>query len=437
MGLPTVSQDAPAVVCLPLLEELRHGSLAWDQLLKRSPAASPFAGWAWHWAWANSAPPEDVRTSQAVLLRGAGGAVEALLPVAVRDVTLRRRRVSALTWAIGDIGCPDHLDVLAAPEADLGAVVTALKALPWDVMVLSNLAPDATNATRLAAALTRRGCAIRREALRSCPYLELPSSWEEYLASLSAARRQNLRRKERNLRRNHAVVVVDYGPERLDEGWRRLVALHQLRWSGAGTFSDPRIEQLHHCFVREAARRGQLWLSTLELDGDPAAAWYGFAHRDTVYFYQSGRDPRWAAESVGHVLMAMMIRRAIERGYRRGALLRGGGPGQRRRTPSAPGRGAARRVPSARAAPRAAAPPPAPRRAVLGPQLQAQESAARAATREARATDSRVAGRHRYTTARVPGRPVWSRPRDGPRLDSVRLPGRQQRDPVCQLGSVR
>src|SRR5438874_10023089 len=254
MGLPTVSQDTPAVVCLPLLEELRHGSLAWDQLLKRSPAASPFAGWAWHWAWANSAPPEDVRTSQAVLLRGAGGAVEALLPVAVRDVTLRRRRVSALTWAIGDIGCPDHLDVLAAPEADLGAVVTALKALPWDVMVLSNLAPDATNATRLAAALTRRGCAIRREALRSCPYLELPSSWEEYLASLSAARRQNLRRKERNLRRNHAVVVVDYGPERLDEGWRRLVALHQLRWSGAGTFSDPRIEQLHHCFVRERRR---------------------------------------------------------------------------------------------------------------------------------------------------------------------------------------
>jgi len=326
MRPPTVSQDAPAVACLPLLEELRHGSLAWDQLLKRSPAASPFAGWAWHWAWANSAPPEDVRTSHAVVLHGVGGAVEALLPVAVRDVTLRRRQVTALTWAIGDIGCPDHLDVLAAPEADLGAVVTALKALPWDVMVLSNLAPDATNATRLAAALARRGCAIRREALRSCPYLELPNSWEEYLASLSAARRQNLRRKERSLRRNHAVIVADYGPERVDEGWRRLVALHQLRWSGAGTFSDPRIEQLHHCFVREAARRGQLWLSTLELDGTPAAAWYGFAHRDTVYFYQSGRDPRWAAESVGHVLMSMMIRRAIERGYRRFDFLRGAEP---------------------------------------------------------------------------------------------------------------
>src|SRR2546429_1545581 len=95
MGLPTVSQDTPAVVCLPLLEELRHGSLAWDQLLKRSPAASPFAGWAWHWAWANSAPPEDVRTSQAALLRGAGGAAQTLPPAAVPDGTLPPRPGSA------------------------------------------------------------------------------------------------------------------------------------------------------------------------------------------------------------------------------------------------------------------------------------------------------------------------------------------------------
>src|SRR5256714_14109321 len=96
---------APGVACLPLLEELRHGSLAWDQLLKRSPAASPFAGWAWHWAWANSAPPEDVRTSQAVLLRGAGGAVGAPLPGAIRHVPLRRRRGAAPARGIGEPGC--------------------------------------------------------------------------------------------------------------------------------------------------------------------------------------------------------------------------------------------------------------------------------------------------------------------------------------------
>ena len=73
----------------------------------------------------------------------------------------------------------------------------------------------------------------------------------------------------------------------------------------------------------ELAARQQLWLATLDLDGVPAAAWYGFTDRETVYFYQSGRDPRWERESVGLVLMGAMIRRAIERGFRRFDFLRG------------------------------------------------------------------------------------------------------------------
>lgn len=42
------------------------------------------------------------------------------------------------------------------------------------------------------------GDAGHLEPLRSCPYLDLPSSWEEYLASLSPDRRQTLRRQTVN-----------------------------------------------------------------------------------------------------------------------------------------------------------------------------------------------------------------------------------------------
>ena len=81
--------------------------------------------------------------------------------------------------------------------------------------------------------------------------------------------------------------------------------------------------RLHRSFATDLAALWQLWLTTLDLDGAPAAAWYGFTYRDTVYFYQSGRDPRLDRESVGLVLMGAMIRRAIERGYRRFDFLRG------------------------------------------------------------------------------------------------------------------
>jgi len=323
MGVVTMDRTAGAVASVPLVDALARGAAAWDGLLESSPVASPFARWAWHQAWALAAPPEDLLASQAVLLCDETGTWEAVLPVAVRASTFRRRRVAALTWAIGDLGCPDHLDVPAVPNADLRAVVPALLSLPWDVALLGNLAPDAPNVARLAAAFEESGLVVRLEPRWSCPYLDLPSTWQEYLESLSSTRRQRLRRYERNLRRDHSVTVTDYGVDRLEEGWRHLVALHERRWEGSGVFSDPRVNQLHRWFVEELARRGDLWLATLDVDGEPAAAWYGFTDCGTVHFYQSGRDPRWEDQSVGVVLMTEMIRRAIERGYRRFDFLRG------------------------------------------------------------------------------------------------------------------
>jgi CelD/BcsL family acetyltransferase involved in cellulose biosynthesis len=323
MGTLTTSPVADAVACVPLVEALDLGAAVWDGLLECSPAAAPFAGWAWHQAWAHSAPREDLEASHAVLLRDRDGDVAALLPVGIRRLTFRRRCATALTWAIEDVGCPDHLDVPARADADLAAMIPALLSLPWDVLILNNVAAAAVNAPRLAAALRHCGATVRQTPVWSCPYLDLPPTWDAYLASLSANRRQRLRREERRLVRDHTVVRTDYDTKRFEEGWRHLVSLHELRWAGAGVFSDARLERLHRNFAEAAARRGELWLTTLDVDGQPAAAWYGFAHRDTVYFYQSGRDPRWERQGVGLVLMTQMIRHAIERGYRRFDFLRG------------------------------------------------------------------------------------------------------------------
>jgi CelD/BcsL family acetyltransferase involved in cellulose biosynthesis len=279
--------------------------------------------WAWHRAWAAAVPAPVVAASETLVLRGADGAIEAMLPVGYRRISFHRVPVMALTWAVGDLGCPDHLDVPAAAAADVAALAPVLEELPWQVLILSNLAPHAVAAHRLSEAIAARGYAVRRRPLWGCPYLELGDDWERYLATLTPTRRQTLRRKERSLRRHHRVEITDYERDRFDDGWRHLVALHERRWNGAGAFRAPHLEQLHRCFATALAARRQLWLATLDIDGEPVAAWYGFTWCDTVYFYQSGRDPRWDRESVGLVLMGAMIRRAIERGYRRFDFLRG------------------------------------------------------------------------------------------------------------------
>ena len=317
---------------MPLVDALALGPVVWNSVLARAETSSPFMSWEWHRAWAESVPAADVAGSEVLMLRGGDGVVHALLPVGRRRIPFHRVPVSALTWAVGDLGCPDHLDVAATATADVAPLVPALAELPWQVLVLSNLATNAPQTRRLCDAIAARGFPFRRRPLSPCPYLDLSGDWETYLATLSPAHRQTLRRKERHLQRNHVVELRDYDGARLDEGWSRLVALHELRWDGAGAFRAPETRRLHRRFAADLAARRQLWLTTLDLDGEPAAAWYGFAWCNTVYFYQSGRDPRWDRESVGLVLMGAMIKRAIERGYRRFDFLRGADAYKRRWT---------------------------------------------------------------------------------------------------------
>jgi hypothetical protein len=320
---------------MPLSEALSLGSAVWEAVQARAESPSPFMSWAWHRAWADAVGGgSDVSACEALAVQDAEG-VHAILPVRRQTIPFHRVPVTALTWAIGDMGCPDNLDVLATSEADVGALVPLLEELDWQVLVLSNLAPNAPGARRLCESLADRGYAINRQPLWVCPYLDLGDGWERYLASLSGKRRQALRYMERNLNRHHAVTITDYDCDRIEEGWRHLVALHERRWQdagGEGAFRDPRVDRLHRRFAAELSRRGQLWLTTLDLDGEPAAAWVGFTCYDTVYFYQSGRDPRWERESVGQVLLAAMIRRGMERGFRRFDFLRGDDPYKRQWT---------------------------------------------------------------------------------------------------------
>jgi CelD/BcsL family acetyltransferase involved in cellulose biosynthesis len=312
---------------MPLSDALALGRATWEALEASAAATSPFMSWAWHRAWADTAPAADVAASEALVLRGTDGVVQAILPVRLGRVSFHRVPVTALAWAAGDVGCPDHLDLLSLPGASVDELATSLEALPWELLILSNLAPVAETTRRLSEAFGARGYEVRRQKLWVCPYLELSADWEGYLGTRTPTRRQTLRRKERQLQRQHAMRITHYEGTRVETGMEHLFSLHERRWDSAGgAFQDPSVRHMHRRFAAELAARRQLWLSTLDIAGKPVAAWYGFTRGDTVYFYQSGRDPDWERHSVGLVLMSAMIQRAIERGYRRFDFLRGADP---------------------------------------------------------------------------------------------------------------
>ena len=84
MGLAIHDRDVPLMNCpratpavtrMSLADALALGSDAWDALFARGTSPSPFMSWAWHRAWADSAPPEEVEASRVLLLHGVDGSL--------------------------------------------------------------------------------------------------------------------------------------------------------------------------------------------------------------------------------------------------------------------------------------------------------------------------------------------------------------------------
>jgi CelD/BcsL family acetyltransferase involved in cellulose biosynthesis len=140
-------------------------------------------------------------------------------------------------------------------------------------------------------------------------------TWDELLAARSSNFREQVRRRERKLAREH---TLEYrfcdDPSRLDGDLDVLFRLHLARWGDRGAWYSAEAEAFHREFATRALERGWLRLWLLELDERAVAAWYGFRFGPVEIYYQAGRDPAWDRQSVGFVLLAHSIRSAIEDG---------------------------------------------------------------------------------------------------------------------------
>jgi CelD/BcsL family acetyltransferase involved in cellulose biosynthesis len=92
--------------------------------------------------------------------------------------------------------------------------------------------------------------------------------------------------------------------------------LHDLRFGsrGGSTLSSERAQAFHLDFAEAALGRGWLRLWFLELDGRPAAAWYGWRLGERYSYYNSGLDPEFSSLRPGLVLIAAVIESAFEEG---------------------------------------------------------------------------------------------------------------------------
>lgn len=285
----------------------------WESLAARS--RNIFASWEWSSTWWSHF---RLATEPAFAeCRRAGGEPFAILPLHA-DSRGPLRFLRLLGHGPGDV-----LGPICAPEdAELAgaALRQAAERLPGRrELLLAERLPGGPLAR------TFGGKLLLREAN---PSLATEGrSWEEYVATRSRNLREKIRRGTRKLERAHEVRYrLCESAEALPRDMETLLRLHRQRWGEGTSFAQPRVVDFHRDLAASLLELGRLRLWTMELDGEPVAAWYGFRFEGIESFYQSGRDRGYDKLSVGFLMLAKTLEAAFEDGLERYAFLRGNEP---------------------------------------------------------------------------------------------------------------
>jgi CelD/BcsL family acetyltransferase involved in cellulose biosynthesis len=209
-------------------------------------------------------------------------------------------------------------DVIAVDADARRAAWDAIARFPARRLRLTPVLGDGAGAGVGQERLERAGYRVLRTVSEAAPYVSLPDTWDDMLASVSRKLRSEWRSKRRALDEGGGLALRTAQSEAdVERDFEEFLRLEGSGWKGrAGTAlrCDPRAEALYRDFALEAARQGWLRLSILETDGVPVAAAYGCVFAGRAFRLKSGFDERYADRSPGLVLVGEELRRSIGEG---------------------------------------------------------------------------------------------------------------------------
>ena len=303
---------------IEVLEDLDAvGPAAWQALHTATAGRSPFLSWTWQSEWTRAfAPGERLEIRR---VTDDAGRLLGLLPLYEAEPGVFR--------LIGGADVSDYLDVLAEAgrEDEVWAALLGSRPAARPVWEIHSVPAASPTVTRLPALAAEHGAEVTAVVEERCPILSLPTTWDAYLAGLSGKHRHEMLRKIRRLEReNSGARAVGLSARadveaRLDD----FLALHRQSRVGKARFMDERMEAFFRRVAAALAETDQFRLWLLDAPDGPLATFLCLEWNGTVGLYNSGFRPDASALSPGLVLLAHVIRDAIDRGKRVFDFLRG------------------------------------------------------------------------------------------------------------------
>jgi CelD/BcsL family acetyltransferase involved in cellulose biosynthesis len=287
----------------------------WERILEQDTEAGVFAHPAWLRAWWETLGDGELILGlvwdddvPAAVFATSGGHDGLLNVLGSQDVTDEQVPVSVpgresetlrffLDWAFSDGGF------------DRVRFHSVLDGVRW-LDVIAAVAGDA-------------GYTLSKEQVDVAPVIYLPSTFDEYMASLDGHDRHEMRRKRRRL-----SETGEWKIRRAHElGWESDLATffefhRQAPGEKAGFFTEAR-ERFFRRLAADLFLMGLARLDMLDLDGEPVACTFSYDFRDTLALYNSSFRPDLAKLAPGMVLVGSLIEQSIAESKRSFDFLRG------------------------------------------------------------------------------------------------------------------
>ena len=326
------------IVDFSTLDELAPYADAWDRLA----GGVPFRTWDWMSTWWRHYGRSLVDSSRGRLaVLAAFDNSDVLVGIAPWYLETGTSQGNVLRWLGSGEVCSDYLSILCHPSAQnrvteamadylTGRSLEDRGCFDWDLIDLDGV--DAADAPidRLLGHMADRDCLIHCRSAVNCWRIEMPATWDQYLALLSKSHRKQLRRCHRNVfDTDRAMLHTVENCRQLDHVIDLLIDLHQRRRRAIGQrgcFASKTFTAFHREVMPLMLAAGKLQLHWLELDQQPVAAEYHMTGNGIVYAYQAGVEPDMLDQEPGRLITMATLQRAIGQGRRAVDFLRGDEP---------------------------------------------------------------------------------------------------------------
>ncbi len=316
------------------LEELAHYRLVWNSLFAATPGASFFLTFDWFDTyWRHFGHDQKMR----VLVVYASGEPIGIVPLCVRREAYRVSKVRVLTYPL-DNWSTWYGPVGPNPATTMLAAMQHIRRTPrdWDMMELRWVADEGVQGGKTARAMRVANMFSEKQEYLATSLVDLPATFDEFLASKSHSMRRQFRRTIRDLFGDGSAEYVRHRPQPASEGdgdprWDLYAACESVAeasWQShvvhGNTLTHDRVRDYFHDAHAAAARIGMVDVNVVKVDGQPAAFVYGYQCQSNVIALRTGFNA-----SIGSGLGSALMLKMIEDSCRRGDRLIDFGPGER------------------------------------------------------------------------------------------------------------